>query len=276
MRAFSHFILIFALTLATAVHAERIRADGNVEFYVNPTGDDSRDCLSEAAPCRTMQRAYGRAYSEYDFVGSGCVIKLSDGIHTNGVRMTGTLVGAHICHVVGNPTDRRRVIVQPAPGTAAFDIQDLAMISVTDLTIQGDGIIGFFGRQLVVVDIARVTFGSMPDGIAVSMTDQAGANLVGDFCIDGDMSAFLSANHMSRIKVAAGVSINMEKAVKIQYFAMSYTNSIINFGGAVQFKNSKLISGQQYRTYWNGIINTNGLVLPGNITGEAALGGRAY
>src|SRR5262249_14900556 len=118
--------------------------------------------------------------------------------------------------------------------------------------------------------------GSMPDGIAVSMGDQAGANLVGDFCIKGDISGFLAASHLSRIKVAPGVSINVKKPVNIQYFAMSYTNSLIDFGDGVQFKNSEFISGGQYRAYWNGIINANGLVLPGNIQGHAAFGGQAY
>src|SRR5262249_53346107 len=163
--------------------------------------------------------------------------------------------GTHLCYVVGNRANRGEVIVQPAPGSAA---------------------IGFSGRQLAVVDIARVTFGSMPDGIAVSMTDQAGANLAGDFSIDGDMLAFLAANRLSRIHVGAGASISIKKPVNIHYFVMSYQNSLIDFGGELKFKNSQFVSGRQYRAYWNGIVNTNGLVLPGNIAGEAAMGGQAY
>jgi len=272
----SRFIWIVALTLATSAHADRIRPDGNVIFFVSPTGDDNRDCRSEAAPCRTMQNAYGRTRPDYDFTGRSCTIKLSDGVHTQGLMMAGKLVGTHLCYVVGNPANRGGVIIQPAPGSAAFDIQDLAMISVMDLTIQGERIIGFSGRQLVVVDIARVTFGSMPDGIAVSMTDQAGANLAGDFSIEGDMLAFLAANRLSRIHVGSGASISVKKPVHIRYFVMSYQNSLIDFGGELRFKNSQFVSGRQYRAYWNGIVNTNGLVLPGNIAGEAAMGGQAY
>src|SRR5262245_25720493 len=223
-----------------------------------------------------MQKAYGRAKMDYDFTGSGCTIKLSDGVHTQGLTMTGKLVGTHLCHVVGNPTNRGGVIVQPAPGRAAFDIQDLAMISVMDLTIQGERITGFFGRQLVVLDIARIRFGSMPGGIAVSMEDQAGANLVGEFSIECDMSAFLAADRLSRIHVASGASISVKEPVNIHYFVMSYQNSLIDFGGQVRFKNSQFISGQQYRAYWNGIVNTNGLVLPGHIPGETARGGQVY
>ena len=56
---------------------------------MNPTGDDTRDCRSEVAPCRTMQRAYERARADYDFMTSAnCTIKLSDGLHGEGLRMT--------------------------------------------------------------------------------------------------------------------------------------------------------------------------------------------
>jgi hypothetical protein len=48
----------------------------------------------------------------------------------------------------------------------------------------------------------------MRDGIAVTMDDQAGANLVGDFFIDGDMIAFLTANRLSWIHLAGGVLIS--------------------------------------------------------------------
>ncbi len=57
---------------------------------------------------------------------------------------------------------------------------------------------------------------------------------------------------------------------------MSYKNSLIDFGKGVRLKNSEYINGQQYREYWRGIINTNGFVLPGNIAGQAVLGGQAY
>jgi len=271
-----HLILIVAFTLATSARAERFEADYSVVFFVNPSGDDSRDCRSEAAPCRTMQQAYRRARREYDFAKGGCTIKLADGVYTDGLTTTGTLVGTHLCQVIGNPANREAVIVQPPPGSAAFDIQDLAMISVMDLTIQGERIIGFYGRQFVIVDIARIKFGPMPDGIAVSMDHQAGANLVGHFSIDGEMVAFLTANRLSRFHVAGGVSISVKKPVNIHYFVMSYQNSLVEFGGEVQLKNSQFISGQQYRAYQHGIINTNGLVLPGTIAGQAALGGQAY
>jgi hypothetical protein len=211
-----------------------------------------------------------------DFTGGHCTIKLSDGVYTDGLTMTGTLVGMHLCHVVGNPANREAVVVQPPAGSAAFDIQDLAMISVMDLTIQGERMTGFYGRQLVVVDIARIKFGPMPDGIAVSMDNQAGANLVQDFFIEGDMMAFLTANRLSRIHVAGGVSVSVKKPVNIHYFVMSYQNSLVDFGGDVRFKNSQFISGQQYRAFWNDIINTNGLVLTGTIAGQAAMGGQAY
>src|SRR5215467_13653705 len=130
-----YLILILVFMFANSAHAYRIKVYGSVIFFVNPTGDDSRDCRSEVAPCKTMQGAYERARSDYDFATSAnCTIKLSDGLHAEGLMMTGTLVGAHVCHVIGNLANREAVIVQPLPGKAAFNIQDLAMISVMDLT----------------------------------------------------------------------------------------------------------------------------------------------
>jgi hypothetical protein len=271
-----HSVLIAALTLASSAHADRIKVSGEIFFFVDPAGNDDRDCRSEAAPCRTMQTAYARARRDYDFTGAHCNIKLSDGVHTEGLAMTGTLVGTHLCHVIGNLENREAVIVQPPPGSPAFNIQDLAMISVMDLTVQGDSIIGFYGRQLVVVDIARVKFGPMPNGMAVSMVDQAGANLVGDFSIEGDMVGFLSANSMSRINVATGASIDVKRPVDIRYFVMSYQSSLVEFNAGVTLKEAELVKGQQFLASWGGIVNTNGLALPGSVPGITQFGGHVY
>jgi hypothetical protein len=126
------------------------------------------------------------------------------------------------------------------------------------------------------MDIARVKFGSMPNSIAVSVADQAGANLVGDFWIDGDMVGFLAANSLSRINVANGVSISVKKPIDIQHFALSYQGSLIEFRREVKLKDSQLVRGQQFIANSGGIINTNGVVLPGNIAGETRLGGQVY
>ena len=81
---------------------------------------------------------------------------------------------------------------------------------------------------------------------------------------------------MSRINVAKGASVSVKKPVDIQYFAMSYQGSLIEFRQEVKLKDSQLIRGQQFIANTGGIINTNGVVLPGNIAGETRLGGRVY
>ena len=261
----------------------RIRATQAITFYVNPVacsdvlkincGDDANDCTSSMTPCLTMTGAYARAQQDYDFAGHSCTIRLADGRHTSPMNIAGPLVGTHLCSWLGNEKDRRAVVVNPPPGVPAFWVQDGAIAVIMHVRCEGERIICFAGRQFSIIDIAWVDFGPLPNGTAISMTNQARINLGGDIWISGDANAFLTADDLSQITVGANVSIVITQPVKIRYFAMSYKKSLIELLHGAHFVNPQFVSGQQYVAVWDGAIHTGGSVMPGTTAGAVSIPG---
>jgi len=261
----------------------RIRATQAVTFYVNPVscsdvlkincGDDANDCTSSMTPCLTMARAYTRAQQDYDFAGHSCTIQLADGRHTSPANIAGSLVGTHLCYWLGNEKDRRAVVVNPPPDVPAFFVQDGAIAVIMHVRCEGERIICFAGRQFSVMDIAWVDFGPLPNGTAISMTNQSRINLGGDIWISGDANAFLTADDLSQITVGANVPIVITRPVEITYFALSYKKALIELLNGAHFVNPQFVRGQQYMALWDGAIHTGGSGMPGTIAGAASIPG---
>jgi len=261
----------------------RIRATQAVTFYVNPVscrdisrincGDDANNCTSSMTPCLTMAGAYTRAQQDYDFAGHSCTIQLADGRHTSPANIAGSLVGTHLCYWLGNEKDRRAVVVNPPPGVPAFFVQDGAIAVIMHVRCEGERIICFAGRQFSIIDIAWVDFGPLPNGTAISVTNQSRINLGGDIWISGDANAFLTADDLSQITVGANVPIVITRPVEITYFALSYKKALIELLNGAHFVNPQFVRGQQYMALWDGAIHTGGSGMPGTIAGAASIPG---
>jgi hypothetical protein len=261
----------------------RIRATQAVTFYVNPVscrdisrincGDDANNCTSSMTPCLTMAGAYTRAQQDYDFAGHSCTIQLADGRHTSPANIAGSLVGTHLCYWLGNEKDRRAVVVNPPPGVPAFFVQDGAIAVIMHVRCEGERIICFAGRQFSIIDIAWVDFGPLPNGTAISVTNQSRINLGGDIWISGDANAFLTADDLSQITVGTNVPIVITRPVEITYFALSYKKALIELLNGAHFVNPQFVRGQQYIALWDGAIHTGGAVIPGTIAGAASVPG---
>jgi hypothetical protein len=287
-RAWSRAAIAISVVMAASCYQSRVEADSpriratqDVTFYVNPVacsdvlktncGDDANDCTSSMTPCLTMQRAADRAKYDYDFAGHTCTIRLADGRYTAPVNITGSLVGIHLCHWLGNEKDRRAVVVNPPPGVPAFWIQDGAVAVIMHVRCEGERIICFAGRQFSIIDIAWIDFGPLPESIAISMTNQARINLGGDIWISGDARAIIAADNLSQITVTH-TSVVITQPVEIAYFALSYNRALIELNGA-RFVNPQFVSGQQYVALWDGAIHPGGSVIPGTKAGMAFIPG---
>jgi hypothetical protein len=263
--------------------SSRIRATQDVTFYVNPVacsdvlkincGDDANDCTSSMTPCLTMTGAYARAQQGYDFAGHSCTIRLADGRHTSPMNIAGSLVGTHLCYWLGNEQDRRAVVVNPPPGVPAFFVQDGAIAVIMYVRCEGERIICFAGRQFSIMDIAWIDFGPLPNGIAISMTNQSRINLGGDIWISGDARAFTAADNLSQITIGGNVPVVITQPVEITYFGLSYNKAFIELLNGVHFVNPQFVSGQQYLALRDGAIHTGGAVIPGTIAGAASVPG---
>ena len=125
----------------------------------------------------------------------------------------------------------------------------------------------------MILDIVNVNFGRTAVGL--SMTDQAIANLAGQISISGNAVVWASAQYHSTIRWPTTVTIT--QPVSITYFAISQDDSIVVWEPGCRFVNAHLVSGQQYVVYAGGVLKTNGIPTPGNVTGLNAHGtGRVY
>jgi hypothetical protein len=289
-RTWSRAVIVASLAIAASccqssveAGSPRIRATQAVTFYVNPVscrdisrincGDDANNCTSSMTPCLTMAGAYTRAQQDYDFAGNSCTIQLADGRHTSPANIAGSLVGTHLCYWLGNEKDRRAVVVNPPPGVPAFFVQDGAIAVIMHVRCEGERIICFAGRQFSIIDIAWVDFGPLPNGTAISVTNQSRINLGGDIWISGDANAFLTADDLSQITVGANVPIVITRPVEITYFALSYKKALIELLNGAHFVNPQFVRGQQYIALWDGAIHTGGSGMPGTIAGAASIPG---
>ena len=247
-----------------------------ISFYVSPTGsDDGNECLAQAIPCRTIQNAVLRAMNDWDFAGRGDpIIRLAPGTYETGASVAGQPIGAHTINIVGQESDdaaqscsltqAQQVIVQAPAGRAAFDAQDLAIIVVRCLTVQGgEGSLGFTCRQTPALDIAFVQFGAaLGLTTGVSANDSCGLNLGGQIWIGNNLVQFLAASNSSRITVGGNVPITAINPVSITHFSNAAQMAQIEFREGVSISGPIHATAQSF-VWRGGAIITNGLSIPG-------------
>jgi len=273
--------LVTAVTLAllaTAVEAEaqRLRTPGKpATFYAAPDGVDAgNDCLSPARPC-TPQGAQNTAKHDWDFGRSGCTIRLAPGRYEGAIATVlihGQYVGAHLCQFYGDMNeddtcrDRNNVVFKPSPGHAAFDVQDGAITSIICLTLEGEGAIGFYGRQHVVIDSADINCGTISR--CVVLTHYAAANFARWTWITGDQDAFISAHKHSNVLFGAVSGIKVVRPVSVVQLFLSYGHSEIELipGGenspGFEWSNPNFLAASKCITRQHGTIVSNGVELP--------------
>jgi hypothetical protein len=267
----------FALLVApTHAEAQRLRTPGkSVTFYAASDGVDSgNDCLSQARPC-TPQGAQTTAQHDWDFGRSACTIRLAPGSYEGAVATVlihGQYLGAHLCQFYGDMNeddscrDRNSVVFKPSPGHAAFDVQDGAMTSIICLTLAGEGAIGVYGRQHVVIDAADINCGTITH--CVLLTHYAAVNFARWTWITGDHHAFISAHKHSNVLFGAGSGIAVLRPVSVGQLFLSYGHSEIELvpGGenspGFEWSNPSFLAGSKCITRQRGTIVSNGVELP--------------
>ena len=216
-----------------------------------------------------MQATWDKILRKYDTLGHYVQIQLADGVYTSGLSVTDQPVGNHLVTVRGNcsgtpyAAKRSNVVIRPPSGTAAFEVQDLSILAVKCLRVEGSGVIGFHARQHVVFDIDSIDFGSMSIGIAAQ--NHATVNLTGDNWITGSMTAFIQAVYHSHVR-AQGANI-VQTPVNIEYFLQSYTHSSVEFVPGTSWTNYGYVTGNAYYVWRGGSLAANGIALPGSIAG---------
>lgn len=262
-------IAIFCL-LPLAALGQRTSFTADTTFYVDPAGDDARDCRSAATSCKTMQATWTKVLRDYDTRGYEVFMQLADGVYTSGLNIVDQPLGVHLLQINGNCTgtpyaaNRSNVIVRPPSGTTAFWAQDTAILVVNCLRVEGAGVIGFQARQHVIMDINWIDFG--PLSVGMKATDHSIINFAGDNWISGGMSSFIQAFYHSHVRVTAGSTNIVKTPVSITYFVQSYSQSYVEFEGGSSFMNWQNVTGNPYYVWRGGAFAANGIPVPGSST----------
>lgn|SRR5262245_15115249 len=255
---------------AAQAHAlnPRQRASATVNFYVSQDGSDTNDCLSSETPCKTPQHVCTKAMNEWDFAGFEAFIRLSAGTYAGGCDIAGQPVGAHTLNIVGEQSEDQsctlaqaeRVIVRPGFGKAEiFVFQDMAIGVLRCLTLEGPGANGVQCRQTPASDIAFVKFGgSQSLKFGATSGQSCGLNLGGTIWVGNNLTALVAASSNARLTVAA--NIVAANPISLDYFALSYDLSIIEFSHPISGPFSVRNGSRVWRA---GAILSNGQSLPG-------------
>jgi hypothetical protein len=170
----------FVMAFATAVCA--------VNAHVAPPpphgiGSDANDCLTEATPCATPQRAYEVASGGSGTQTGGGHIKIAPGTYYGGARV----LYYRFMAFEGDCSEPANVNIIAPANEAAFTLEDFAIVSLKcmRLSSSGSGSKGVVTRQYTILDYQYIDFNAMPGGIHISLGEKSKANCLGGIRIVG-------------------------------------------------------------------------------------------
>src|SRR5262245_16972771 len=267
----SVFTLTFLCAQPLIAQPTRTRVTEQTVFYVDPVkGDDGNPCMSDARPCKTMQAAYDKMYSSYDFDGSNARMHLADGDYTSGLSISGHPVGAVRVQIVGNSENPQAVNVNPTGGTA-FSVQDGGMLRVACVQVSGSGVTGFESRKMGILQVNfqsgnAVVFGDMPGGTGIAASDSGMVDISGQVVLSGNASVHWAVSSLSRLTVREGTTYSIMGQYTIDYFLNTLLNSVVALGGNVTLGGPDP-AGYKYNVTSASRVSLNGNVLPGTLRG---------
>jgi hypothetical protein len=143
-------------------------------------------------------------------------------------------------------------------GGAAFDVQDLMIVSINCVRVTGAGN-GFYGRQDVIIDLANINCGAINQ--CFEAEQNARIKAVGFVVISGSTNCFACTSDMSLISFPF-TNITVNTNVSIPYFVNSHKLSRVEFLGAAIFNPELVAAGSRCMAFRGGLIEKNGLTLP--------------
>jgi hypothetical protein len=224
-----------------------------MEMFVSPLGSDANDCLSEAAPCSSIQGSVDKIP-----YGGGAYIKVAPGIY-NDAHVS--VVYHRVVMIVGDCRDLTAVVVN-----GGFIAQDHAILASQCLTISGgSGGIGVGARQFAIVDVDRVRFGPMTIGISAQEISKV--NTLGGIEIFGDMSDFVNAADGSSVSLSGDFALTGVRNFSGAFVAGAWGARI--FAQGASFAWAIPATGLKFRLTDAVLFRPSGNGLPGSLPGTA-------
>lgn len=250
----------------------RTRLLSNATFYVNgATGSDSNDGLTVGTPWATLQHAANVIFQNYDMAGFNIDVECADFATYAGFVMQGAPPG---CDTVGS------ILFNATSGNPAAcviaETSGSCVVSTTGakFSIAGFGLTNSGGNGLDVnnggaLGHAGLNFGAI-SGAQKFAWNNGRITSSAAHTVNGSAGFNVDAANGGVIDEACAVTITGTPAYG-QSFANAVNGGIINLTGTTY---TGTATGKEYNADFNGVIQTNGLTLPGNIAGTATNGGQ--
>lgn len=251
-------------------------------FYVGTTGSDSNDGLHPSAPFLTIQKAVDVINENVDCRGNVAAVSIANGTYAGagqGVQVYGSPVSEHLISIVGNTSSPSSVIIRVPPGEKCVDAQDQGIVAISGVRFEttGTGSTAISSRQLAVVDVGYVEFGSFASGNTCIATTMASINFTGPYTVDGNMVSFVVATNNAFVSLGgAAVTCTVNGALTFTDWAVASNGGVLICNGVVPFTGSgagTASTGARYAAGTNGVITLSGTTFPGDTAGTTATGG---
>lgn len=239
-----------AITGADLPGQYRAQLTGNQTYYVNgntggtaicgttgaltcAAGSESNNCLSNTAPCATVNHVFAVIGGKVDLAQNSIVINLAHGTHAP-FGCFGALIGNAALMVQGDTNAPTAAIIQASGGLDAVFVKDYCGIQLDSVNITtSGGARAIHAAQNGIIDPSNVTVADFPgQGFFVAEGSGANINIGSGNVISGNTGAALSAQLDGVIKIVSPISIPVAKA-------FSWT-ALTSGGGSI---NSTLGSG---------------------------------
>ena len=192
-------------------------------WYVAPSGSGT-EC-AQSSPC-APQDAVEKCY-ETNNPRRGCTIFFADGLYQLSGQIGVNLYFHYIVNLRGNCDDPSAVeLQQETDGGAVIYVQDfqIAGISCLKVSAEANNVVGIAGRQHVIIDLDRITFGAMATHI--SLTEFAKASCAGTMTITGGDVTHASVSMNSQYNLLCRYALS--GAPEFSYFVSAADFSVVD------------------------------------------------
>lgn len=248
----------------------------DLHLYVHSAnGNDANNGWTPQTAKRTPQNAYDYAKSEFDFNGHGLEIHLAEsGIKYAPIKVVSSLVGYHIFNIVGDGPSPNSAMIQAPDNVHCVDVQDYAAVGLLNVgLIGGVNSCGINARQFALVDYGNVAFWGVGDS-HIRLDSHSKASAVGPELIFGGAAVHWSLSDNSSLHASGTVTVDSALAWTYFLFAQGASNFVgggnLGFSGAGAGNAS---TGKKYLVQLNATARIGAHNFPGNVAGEATLGG---
>jgi hypothetical protein len=232
-------------------------------FTVNHLGgsDDPllSDCLATSAgACSTFQNAVNIIQTQTFPPQGGPTIQADCEAHygadaygpANSIQVYRGL--GSLINFVGNASAPSACALISSAGTVILDVQDGQQVTVTgfEFGYAGSGSAAVNARQIVILDLNNVIFGSNIGGVDVSATDLASVNVV-DVSVQGNADIFVAASFGASVQVD-NISVPGGASANISFWYDATNNAQI--GGNPAYSIGGTVAGAKYACSTNATI----------------------